>query len=196
MPFIGPSESARDPGQPPLVWRHCPAPVALVLLPWREGCTIAERDADGTLYGCRDVSFGELYSSIVSTWIDGARAEGLAIEDRRDQERDKLNAARLRADAAWEHLRLTYHKGPPIEDPEATAAFWEQYIGDSSWSRLLREFGRLGGKIQYWCGVPRSASAIPLTFSLHRPNGLELPCQYRLKDIRAAIETLKREQAA
>lgn len=40
-------------------WRRAaPRPVALVILPWEDkGVTIAKRDADGTLYGCRDIGF-------------------------------------------------------------------------------------------------------------------------------------------
>jgi hypothetical protein len=79
----------------------------------------------------------------------------------------------------------------PIERPDAIADFWEQWCGDTPWSRSLRRFGELGGKIQYWCGVPRSHSAIPLTFALYAPDGTELPCNYRLKDIKAAIKTLE-----
>jgi hypothetical protein len=33
-----------------------------------------------------------------------------------------------------------------------------------------------------------------LTFALYRPDGSPLPCQYRLKDIKAAIPTLREEQ--
>lgn len=80
---------------------------------------------------------------------------------------------------------------PPIEHPKAVADFWASYSGDTAWVKELRRFGELGGKIQYWGGVPRSASAIPLTFALFAPCGAQLECRYRLKDIRAAVQFLE-----
>lgn len=77
-------------------------------------------------------------------------------------------------------------------DLKATANFWENYSqAGVKWAVALREFGALGGRCEYWCGVPNSASAIPLTFSLYAPDGTKLPCRYRLKDIKAAITTLR-----
>ena len=82
---------------------------------------------------------------------------------------------------------------PPIENPDNIAELWEAWCGETEWSRSLRRFGELGGKIRYWCGMPRSASAIPLTFALFKPDNSELPCKYRLKDIKAAISLLESE---
>lgn len=84
---------------------------------------------------------------------------------------------------------------PPIEHPDEIADLWEMWCGVTKWSVSLRRFGELGGRIRYWCGVPRSASAIPLTFALFDPDGVQLPCSYRLKDILAAIATLEAMQA-
>lgn len=84
------------------------------------------------------------------------------------------------------------------ENVDSVASLWERWCGETRWSILLREFGSLGGKIEYWCGVPQSASAIPLTFELMLPDGsiFQAPDEgnSRLKDIRAAISEAK-EQA-
>lgn len=82
---------------------------------------------------------------------------------------------------------------PSIVDPVDIAELWERWCGETPWSISLREFAAAGGRIRYWCGMPRCASATPLTFSLHRSDGSELPCSYRLKDIKAAIATLRDE---
>lgn len=74
--------------------------------------------------------------------------------------------------------------------PEQVAADWEDWCGVTKWSIALRKFGELGGKIVWWSGYPQSKSAIPLCFSLFRPDGVEILCKSRLKDIRAAIETM------
>lgn len=70
-------------------------PVALLLLPWHEagcsrdstlfngGTTIIRRDADGKLYGCRDVGFGPHHDRIVKAWTDEATGNGLPVEDHR-----------------------------------------------------------------------------------------------------------------
>ena len=42
-----------------------------------------------------------------------------------------------------------------------------------------------------WCGVPQCRSAIPLAFGLVDPHGEKMFSESRLKDIRAAIQTLK-----
>jgi hypothetical protein len=76
------------------------------------------------------------------------------------------------------------------------AEIWDSYGGENRWTRAAREFGEVGGLAVYWCGMPQNASAIPLTFSLHRPDGTELPCNYRLKDIIAATERIKAETLA
>ena len=70
---------------------------------------------------------------------------------------------------------------------EEVAKQWENWCGDTPWSRGLREFGDEGGKIIWYCGFPRSKSAIPLCFSLVMPSGIEVPGSSRLKDIKEAI---------
>lgn len=56
-------------------------PRALVFLPWgHKGITIAKRDADGKLYGCRDVSHALGFADILAAWI--ADAGELTIEDK------------------------------------------------------------------------------------------------------------------
>lgn len=80
---------------------------------------------------------------------------------------------------------------PPIQPASEVAELWEEYGGETKWSKTLREFGALGGLVQYWSGMPQSASAIPLTFALFAPDGTKLASNYRLKDIRAAIETVR-----
>ena len=56
-------------------------PRALVFLPWgNKGITIAKRDADGKLYGCRDVGHGHGFVECIAAWIADAR--GLPIEDK------------------------------------------------------------------------------------------------------------------
>jgi hypothetical protein len=56
-------------------------PRALVFLPWgHKGITIAKRDADGKLYGCRDVAHGLGFADILAAWIADARE--LPIEDK------------------------------------------------------------------------------------------------------------------
>lgn len=77
-------------------------------------------------------------------------------------------------------------------DAKLVAEDWRQYGGDNPWTAALDRFGDLGGKVIWWCGYPRCASAIPLTFSLHMPDGTKAHCNYRLKDIRAAIALLER----
>lgn len=58
-------------------------PVALLILPWDQGgFTIAKRDRDGRLVGCRDVSAKASYpTDCLTAWIETERANGLAIED-------------------------------------------------------------------------------------------------------------------
>jgi hypothetical protein len=66
---------------------------------------------------------------------------------------------------------------------------WEKWCGKTAWSKNLREFGRQGGKIIWYCGFPQSVSAIPLCFVLVMPSGEELG-HSRLKDIKEAIRNL------
>lgn len=82
------------------------------------------------------------------------------------------------------------------ESPAAVAAEWEAWCGETAWSRGLRELEPLGAKVAWWCGYPRSASAIPLTFAIYLPDGTHYPGNYRLKDIQGAVALLKSAQAA
>jgi len=61
---------------------HSRNPVALIIMPWLDGpgVTIAKLDADGTLYGCRDVTHGEHFDSIVAAWKADAASQGLPVE--------------------------------------------------------------------------------------------------------------------
>ncbi len=75
---------------------------------------------------------------------------------------------------------------------------WENYGGSTPWTKSLRAFGDVGGQIIYWCGMPGSKSAIPLTFELIMPDGSRFVAAdggaYRLKDIRAAITQATKEE--
>ena len=78
---------------------------------------------------------------------------------------------------------------PTPKKPELcsiVADAWETWCGETPWSIALREFGNLGGTIIWWCGYPRSKSAISLCFTLYL-NGAKLPGSSRLKDIRRTI---------
>jgi hypothetical protein len=56
-------------------------PRALVFLRWgHKGITIAKRDVDGKLYGCRDVAHGLGFADIIAAWFADAR--DLTIEDK------------------------------------------------------------------------------------------------------------------
>jgi len=66
-----------------IVWnRTARDAVALVILPWPEGpgITICKRDRDGKLYGCRDVTRGEHFASIVEAWKADALKQGLTVD--------------------------------------------------------------------------------------------------------------------
>lgn len=73
----------------------------------------------------------------------------------------------------------------------AVADAWEAWCGPTRWSNGLKRLAELGGSIKWWCGYPRSASAIPLTFELFRPDGSKFPSGYRLRDIEAAVAELE-----
>lgn len=73
-------------------------------------------------------------------------------------------------------------------------AKWQAWCGATRWTDALGRFAVLGGKVKWWCGFPRSASAIPLCFGLYTPDGREIPGRSRLKDIRYAIALLERER--
>jgi len=101
-------------------------------------------------------------------------------KERRERNRTIFERIRMAKDAIWRF------------DVESTAHLWERWSDVAvKWANAIRDFAALGGQVEYWCGVPHSASAIPLTFGLYTPEGDELPCKYRLKDIRAAIAVLQ-----
>jgi len=77
------------------------------------------------------------------------------------------------------------------QSPHEVADEWEAWCGTTKWSTALRSLGDAGWSIQWWCGYPRSRSAIPLCFSLFTPNGDKFPCESRLTDLRAAIAQAK-----
>lgn len=71
------------------------------------------------------------------------------------------------------------------ESPVEVAEAWEDWCGDTRWSRGLRA---LEGKatVRWWCGYPRSASAIPLTFTITANDGRTFRGS-RLRDIQEAV---------
>ena len=75
-----------------------------------------------------------------------------------------------------------------ILECDYVAEQWVLWCGETQWSESLREFGKLGGKIVWWCGYPRSASAIPLCFTLILSSGKKYQGTSRLKDIKNAIK--------
>lgn len=84
-----------------------------------------------------------------------------------------------------------YGRHRSFENPARLARFFEAWCGETPWSKQLRRLGELGGLVKHYCGVPRSASAIPLCFSILLPDGHEFPCDSRLKDLRAAVKYLE-----
>lgn len=71
---------------PTIEWNRVgPSPVALVILPCEIGVAIVKRDADGRLYGCREVTLKShdrgVFAQIVAAWIRDSKSQGLAIED-------------------------------------------------------------------------------------------------------------------
>ncbi|KKL57994.1 hypothetical protein LCGC14_2229800 [marine sediment metagenome] len=78
-----------------------------------------------------------------------------------------------------------------VVSAQYVAERWEQWCGDTAWSRAMREWAALGGKVIWWGGVPRSASAIPLCFVLIDATGSKMPGNSRLKDIQAAVAARK-----
>ncbi|KKL10450.1 hypothetical protein LCGC14_2555650 [marine sediment metagenome] len=69
---------------------------------------------------------------------------------------------------------------------------WEAWCGGTAWSKAMREWAELGGRVIDYGGVPLSASAIPLCFVLVDSSGQEMPGSSRLKDIRAAVKEFNR----
>lgn len=60
----------------------------------------------------------------------------------------------------------------------------------------MHRFGDLGGTCRWRCGYPQSASAIPLTFVLFKPDGTKIPGGSRLKDVEAAVRTLESDRCS
>jgi len=61
--------------------KPAPNPETLLILPLpRQGAIVAWRDKTGTVHGCRDVSYGLNFDTILSAWITDARKRGLEIE--------------------------------------------------------------------------------------------------------------------
>jgi len=72
-------------------------------------------------------------------------------------------------------------------DASYVAEMWETWCGETPWSTWMLRWADLGGKVEWWCGYPRSKSAIPLCFGLVGADGKRLEGSSRLKDIRAAV---------
>jgi len=77
-----------------------------------------------------------------------------------------------------------------VFEAEYVADRWESWCGKTRWSEGIREVGRLGGMIRWYCGFPQSASAIPLCFTVIISPMEEVEGN-RLKDIYHAIDILK-----
>ena len=73
------------------------------------------------------------------------------------------------------------------------AKAWKWWCGSCAWTKAMEAFGKIGGRVRWWAGYPRSASAIPLCFTLILSEGQEINGS-RLKDIKEAIakESIKR----
>ena len=79
-----------------------------------------------------------------------------------------------------------------IESASVLADRWATWCGEKSqWVKWMRRFAALGGQVCDWGGVPQCHSSIGLTFELFAPDGTKLECEYRLKDIRAAVRLLE-----
>lgn len=81
-------------------------------------------------------------------------------------------------------------EGGHIQATEYVAEAWERWCGVTPWSNFMRSFGELGGQVIWYCGMPRSASAIPLCFTLVMPDGTERNGS-RLRDLRDAVAELE-----
>lgn len=66
------------------------------------------------------------------------------------------------------------------------AEAWENWCGKTKWSEGLRRLAWHGFKITWYCGYPKSHSAIPLCFTLVAPDGTIFNGS-RLRDIQSAI---------
>ncbi len=77
---------------------------------------------------------------------------------------------------------------------QEVSSSWDDWCGKTSWSQTMQRFGELGGKVRWWGGMPRSASAIPLCFELYTSDGRKIEGGSRLKDIHAAVRMLEGEE--
>lgn len=170
--------------QPAIIWDRVAAePVALVLLPWkRGGTTVARRDNDGTLYGCRDVTAGPSHDGIVQAWVEGDRAKGLLIDDQR--------AAGVEVeDSLFGTVISRYTRAQAIEDGElvdvsatareagitfpvcVTRAVWGKYVAVPDGVACQDEAGRLWDIV--WmlaCAIKRSNGGPRVTVILYVRN--------------------------
>jgi hypothetical protein len=87
-------------------------------------------------------------------------------------------------------MKSFFQEGGHIQTCEAVASAWERWCGVTPWSISLRLFGNLGGKVIWYGGMPRCASAIPLCFTLIMPDGTKYNGRSRLMDIKDAITQL------
>ncbi len=69
--------------------------------------------------------------------------------------------------------------------PSEVADKWAAWCGETPWSSLLRQLDGQAS-VKYYGGLPQSASAIPLCFTVVMNDGTEYRGS-RLKDIKAAI---------
>lgn len=78
--------------RPQIQWNGWPkTQSALVLLPWERGgritgTTVAVRDADGVLYGARDIMFGDKHDRMVDAWVRPAQHDHIPVHDERPAE--------------------------------------------------------------------------------------------------------------
>jgi len=84
------------------------------------------------------------------------------------------------------------YKEDYIFNSEEVAKDWERWCGITSWSKGMRALKGKGVKVVWYGGLPRSASAIPLCFTIIMPNSKEIDGS-RLKDIKRAIREVKNE---
>jgi len=79
--------------------QHAQDPEALLLVPLSDptlgitGTTVAKRDANGRLYGCRDIVDGPAHDGAIEILIGLAEDDGLAIEYRTDRRQLSLGLA-------------------------------------------------------------------------------------------------------
>lgn len=64
-------------------------------------------------------------------------------------------------------------EGRRVVNPYQVVEYWEAWCGPTLWSKHAIRLIDAGGHIAHWCGVPRSHSAIPLTFVAILPDWSE-----------------------